>query len=77
MNMNRERAQLLSIRGSHRRRNRWYGPGLSGCMDQSEIFSALRKQAVDWNKVLGLATVLVVVVLGWTVVGIAVSHFLR
>ena len=35
------------------------------------------KLAVNWDKVLGLATVLAVVALGWTAVGFAVSRFLR
>jgi hypothetical protein len=76
MSMNREFAQLVSIR-SARRRNRWYGPGISACLARFETGATAQKQAVNWNKVLGLATVLVVVALGWTAVGIAVSRFLR
>ena len=74
--MNREITQLLSIRGV-RRRNRWYGPGVSACLAWLETGRAPRKQAVNWDKVLGLATAAVVVALGWTAVGLAISHFLR
>jgi hypothetical protein len=74
--MNREIAQLVSVRGG-RRRNRWYGPGVSGCLAWLETSRAPRKEAVNWDKVAGLATVLVVVALGWTAVGLAISHFLR
>jgi len=74
--MNREIAQLVSVRGA-RRRNRWYGPGVSSCLARLETGVASRKQTVNWDKVLGLGTVAVVLTLGWTAVGIAISHFLR
>jgi hypothetical protein len=74
--MNREFAQLVSIRGP-RRRNRWYGPGISLCLSRLEPGVAARKRAINWNVVLGVATTLVIVTLAWTAVGIAVSHFLR
>jgi hypothetical protein len=74
--MNGEIAQLASIR-TVGRRSRWYGPGVSACLARFQTGAAPRKQSVNWDKVLGLATVLVVVVLGWTAVGFAVSHFLR
>ncbi|HXM19813.1 MAG TPA: hypothetical protein VN948_00935 [Terriglobales bacterium] len=70
--MNRELAQLVGGR-----RNRWYGDGVSVCLARLKTGPAPRKQALNWDKVLGLATVLVVVALGWTAVGFAVSHFLR
>jgi hypothetical protein len=73
--MERELAQLVSIR-DFRPRNRWYGSGVSLCLARIGAI-APPKRAVNWNKVLGLLTVLVVVALGWTTVGIAVSHFLR
>jgi len=76
MGMNRELAQRVSIR-SARRRNRWYGPGISLCLARTETGTAPRKPAVNWNRVLGLATALVVVVVVWTAVGIAVSYVLR
>jgi hypothetical protein len=76
MGMNRELAQPESIR-SARRRNRWYGPGISLCLARPETGTVPRKPAVNWNKVLGLVTALVVVVVGWTAVGIAVSYVLR
>jgi hypothetical protein len=73
MGMNGELAQLAS--GS--RRNRWYGRGVSVCLARLETGGMPRKPAVNWDKVLGLATVLAVVALGWTAVGFAVSRFLR
>jgi hypothetical protein len=76
MGMNRELAPRVSIR-SGRRRNRWYGAGISVCLAQPETGAVPRKQAVNWDKVLGLATVLAVVALAWTAVGFAVSHLLR
>jgi len=76
MVMNHELAQLAGL-PVVRRRNRWYGHGISVCLARLEIGAAPRKQPVDRGKVLGLATVLVVVGLGWIGVGIAVSHFLR
>ena len=75
--MNREFTQLVSIRSGGRRRNRWYGPGISVCLARLESGAAPRKQAVNWDKLLGLATVVVVVALGWTALGFAVAHFLR
>ena len=76
MGMNRELAQLAGL-PVVRRRNRWHGHGLSVCLARLEIGAAPRKQPVDWDKVLGLVAVLVVVTLSWIGVGIAVSHFLR
>jgi hypothetical protein len=73
--MNRELTQLVSVR-DFRRRNLWYGAGVSLCLARIEVTAPL-KQAVNWNKVLGLVTVLVVVAIGWTAMGFAVSHFLR
>jgi hypothetical protein len=76
MGTNRELAQLVSIRGGDRK-NRWYGCGISECLARLETGIVPRKQALNWDKVLSLATVLAVVALGWTAVGFAVSHFLR
>jgi len=76
MNMHREVAQLVSIRGA-RPRNRWYGPGISVCIARLDTGTLPRKQAINWDTVFGLATAVVVVGLGWTAVGIAVSYFLR
>jgi len=74
--MNREITQLLSIRGV-RRRNRWYGPSVSVCLAWLETGRAPRKEAINWDRVAGLAMVLVVLALGWAAVGLAISHFLR
>jgi hypothetical protein len=49
---------------------------MSLCLARIEV-TAPSKQAVNWNKVLGLVTVLMVIALGWTAVGFAVCHFLR
>ena len=76
MGMNLELAPRTGVRGG-RRRNRWYGLGVSGCLAQLETSTAPRKQPVNWNKVLGLAISLLVVALGWSAVGFAVAHFLR
>jgi hypothetical protein len=73
MGMNGELAQLAG--GG--RRNRWYGCGVAVCLARLETGGVPRKPAVNWDKVLGLATVLAVVALGWTAVGFAVSRFLR
>jgi hypothetical protein len=74
--MNRD-IVLLVRASSPRRRNRWYGSGVSACLAQFETGEARRKQAVNFDKLLGLATVLAVVTLAWTALGLAVSHFLR
>jgi hypothetical protein len=76
VNMNPEFAQLVRVR-SLRRRSRWNGPGVSECLAQFEKGTVPRRQAINLDKVLGLATALAVGALGWSVVGLAVSHFLR
>lgn len=74
--MNGEIVQLVSI---HRvgRRSRWHGPGVSACLARFETGAASQKHSLGWDRVLGLATVLVVVVLGWAAVGFAIYHFLK
>jgi hypothetical protein len=74
--MNREFAQLVSIR-SLGRKSRWYGPGLSVCFTRLGMGAASQKQPINWDKVLGLATALLVVALGWTAAGFAISRFIR
>jgi hypothetical protein len=76
MSMNREIAQLEIIYG-RRRRNRWYGDGISTCFSGLESGAKSPKQSVNWDRVRGLATVLVVTALGWTALGIAVARFAR
>jgi hypothetical protein len=73
--MNRQLAQLVNVGGG--RRSRWFGPGISACVVHPETGAAQQKSALHWDKVLGLGIVLVIVALGWTAVGFAVSHFLR
>jgi len=74
--MNRELAQLVEIPDS-RQRNRWFGKDVSECLERFEASATRTQQKVDWNKVLGLTTVLLVVTLGWTAIGIAILRFLR
>jgi hypothetical protein len=74
--MNHEFAQLVGVSGS-RRRNRWYGPGVSACLASLRPRTAVRRQAVNWGKMLGLGATLAMVALAWTAVGFAVSHWLR
>ena len=76
MGMNRELAQLVRVPPA-RRRNRWYGDGVSACVARIDAGETPRKQVVNWDKILGLATVVTVVALAWTALGFAVSHFLR
>jgi len=75
MGMNRQFAQLVSFRSI--RRNRWYGSGVSACLAQFETGASLRRRAVNWDKVLGLATVLGVVAISWILAAFAISRFLR
>jgi hypothetical protein len=81
MSTKREFAQLGSVSTAPIRTtprgNRWYGPGISVCLGRFETRAVARKQAVNWDKTLGLVTALVVAALGWTAVGFAVSHLLR
>jgi hypothetical protein len=72
--MNSELAQLAGGLGP---RNRWYGCGVSVCLARFESRTASKKHPLDWDKVLGLATVLAVLALGWTAVGFTVSHLVR
>ncbi len=74
--MDHEVIQLVSILGQ-RRRNRWYGPGVSVCLARLESGVVPRRHLVNWDRLLGVATVLAVVTLSWTAVGFAVSHWLR
>jgi hypothetical protein len=53
------------------------GPDCPHALSDFETAVVPQKQSVNWDKLLGLATVLAVVALGWTAVGFAVSHFLR
>jgi hypothetical protein len=76
MNMNREFAQLEVIFGG-RRRSRWFGDGISAGLDRRERETKSRRRPVNWGRVAGLATVLAILGVSWTVVGIAVSHFFR
>jgi hypothetical protein len=39
--------------------------------------SPRRKVAVNWDKMLGMATLLALSGVGWSAVGFAVAHFLR
>jgi hypothetical protein len=74
--MDHEVIQLVSIFGP-RRRNRWYGPGVSVCLARLELGVVRRRHLVNWDRFLGVAMVLVVVTLSWTAVGFAVSHWVR
>jgi hypothetical protein len=76
MNMNREFARVEIIYG-RRRGSQWFGDGISAGFGGHEPGGKAWKQPVNWDRVAGLLTVLVVLALSWTVVGIAVSHFLR
>ena len=58
------------------RRDRWYEQVMSAYLAQSEG-CAPRKLAVNWDKMLGMATLLLVSGVGWTAVGVAASFFLR
>jgi len=71
--MNRELAQPVSVG----RKNRWYGPGVSAHLDRLEIGTVPKKQTLNWDRVLGLATVLALVGLVWTAVGYAAFHLFR
>jgi|HubBroStandDraft_2_1064218.scaffolds.fasta_scaffold07099_7 hypothetical protein len=73
--MDHEVIDLLSIFG--KRRRRWYGSGISVSLIRLEAGTVPRKHLFNWDRLLGVVTVLAVVSLGWAVVGIAVSHFLR
>ncbi len=81
MTTKREFAQLVGVRTppirTVRRISRWCGPGISVCLAPFETRPVARKQVLNWDKTLGLSTVLVVVALGWTAVGFAVYHLLR
>lgn len=59
------------------RRDRWYERVMSAHLAQSEGRMPARKLAVNWDKMLGMATLLLVSGVGWTAVGIAASFFLR
>ncbi len=74
--MDHEVIELVNVLG-RRRKNRWYGPGLSVSLIRLEAGAEPRKHLLNWDRLLGLATVVVVVALGWTAVGFAVSHWLR
>jgi hypothetical protein len=74
--MDYEVIELVNILG-RRRKNRWYGPGVSVSLIRLEVGAEPRKHLLNWDKLLGVATVVVVVALGWTAVGFAVSHWLR
>ena len=68
MNPNPGLAQLVSFPNAGRR-SRWYEEAISA--------SPQRKVAVNWEKMLGMTTLLVVSGVGWSAVGFAVAHFLR
>ncbi|HXM62159.1 MAG TPA: hypothetical protein VN950_14980 [Terriglobales bacterium] len=74
--MDHEVIELVNILG-RRGKNRWYGPGLSVSLIRLEAGTVPRKHLLNWDRLLGVATVLVVVALGWTAVGFAISHWLR
>jgi hypothetical protein len=74
--MDGELAQLVRV-GDFGGRNRWYGCGVSECLAQLEVEPAPQKYTINWNRVLGLVTALLVSACGWSAVGIAVWHFLR
>jgi hypothetical protein len=74
--MDHEVIELVNILGRHRR-NRWYGPGVSVSLIRLEAGAEPRKHWLNWDRLLGVGTVLVVVGLGWTAVGLAVSYWLR
>jgi len=74
--MNRELAQTISL-SAVPRRSRWFGKGISRCLAGLEPGVVSRRRPVNWGNVLGLVTALAVMALGWTAVGIAVSHILR
>ena len=74
--MDHEVIQFVNLLGQ-RRKNRWYGPGVSDCLARIELGVVPRRHLVNWDRLLGVATVLVVVTLSWTAVGFAVSHWLR
>jgi hypothetical protein len=76
MMTNREMAQFEIVYG-RRRRNRWCGDGISTNLDGLKRGARSPKQPVNWDRVLGLATVLVVAALGWMALGIAVARFVR
>jgi len=59
------------------RRDRWYERVMSAYLAQSEGSMPARKLAVNWDKMLGMATLLLVSGVGWTAVGVAASFFLR
>ena len=76
MSTNHEIGQLEILCG-RRRRNRWYGDSISTNLDGLKPCPRSPKQPVNWDRVLGLATMLVVTALGWMALGIAVAHFAR
>ena len=68
MNPNPGLAQLVSFPNAGRR-IRWYEEAMSA--------SPRRKVAVNWDKMLGMATLLALSGVGWSAAGFAVAHFLR
>jgi len=60
-----------------RQKSRWFGDGISACIAEVEPDAKPSAHSINWNRVLGLGTALVVVALSWTVLGIAVSRFVR
>ena len=74
--MNVELAQMVKVRREGRT-NRWFGCSLSECLVRFEAEAQRQKLKINWDRVLGLFTALAVSALGWTAVGLAVSHFLR
>ncbi len=59
------------------RRDRWYERMMSAHLAQSKGSMPAPKLAVNWDKMLGMATLLLVSGVGWTAVGVAASFFLR
>jgi hypothetical protein len=76
MSMNREFARVEIIYGRRQGSPR-FGDGISAGFGSHEPGRKVWKQPVNWDRVAGLLTVLVVLTLSWTVVGIAISRFFR
>jgi hypothetical protein len=76
MGMNRELDKPLSIAGVPLGSRR-YWVDMSQHLPRLDPNVPVRKQPINWDKVLGLAMVVVVVGLYWTAIGIVISRFLR
>lgn len=76
MSLNREFAQLEIVR-YQRPRSRWFGDDISAFLTRNQPNTVAPRQPVDWNRMVGLAAVLVILGLSWTAIAATISYLVK